>query len=199
MRDEHISTDKRKNSLTYFSGAQLGVIGLLAAAIAIASQYIHLPVAAPGSTGVIWLALLILAAGLVPQRGAATLTSILAGGLVLLWPLADSGNQGLLTTLAVYTVVGVGVDLGLLLLGSPRQVLAASLAAIIGYLGRFVIGWAANLADGVPVGLVSTSLADKALAYVIFALIGGLIGSLMLRGLDRTGLFNQPTATTQEL
>ena len=68
----------------YFSTFQLILLALLAALIVVAKIALRLPLQMPGHSGIFWMAIVIVAAGVVPRRGAASLvglTSGLHGGL----------------------------------------------------------------------------------------------------------------------
>jgi ABC-type thiamin/hydroxymethylpyrimidine transport system permease subunit len=111
----------------YFSTFQLILLALLAALSVVAKIALRLPLQLPGHTGIFWMAIVIVAAGIVPRVGAASLVGLTSGILAAFLGLGDFGA---LNTLLSYTAVGVVADLGLVLLGRrPENLAVAVLAA----------------------------------------------------------------------
>jgi hypothetical protein len=170
----------------YFSTFQLILLAILSALIIVAKIALRLPLRLPGHSGVFWLAIVIVAAGIVPRRGAASLVGLTSGIIAAFMGLGDFGA---LNTFLSYLAVGVMTDLGLLLLGQPEQILVAVLTAVLGHLGKFLVKWVFGLVTGAPIGFVTLGLAWSAGGYVLWGGLGGLLGALTLKALRRAGFF----------
>jgi hypothetical protein len=170
-----------------FSTFQLILLALFAALIVVAKIALRLPLQLPGHSGIFWMAIVIVAAGVVPRRGAASLVGLTSGIIAAFLGLGDFGA---LNTLLSYTAVGVGTDLALWLLGSqPDNLIVAPLAASFGHLGKFLVKWGLGALTGAPVGFIALGLVRAILGYVIFGALGGFLGALTLRALQRAGFF----------
>jgi ABC-type thiamin/hydroxymethylpyrimidine transport system permease subunit len=172
----------------YFSTFQLILLALFAALIVVAKIALRLPLQLPGHSGIFWMAIVIVAAGVVPKVGAASLVGLTSG---LIAAFLGLGDFGALNTFLSYTMVGVGTDLALLLLGrNPENLVVAMLAATFGHLAKFLVKWGLGVLTGAPVGFVALGLIRAILGYVIFGALGGLLGALTLRALRRAGFFS---------
>lgn len=171
----------------YFSTFQLILLALFAALIVVAKIALRLPLQLPGHSGIFWMAIVIVAAGVVPKVGAASLVGLTSG---LVAAFLGMGDFGALNTFLSYTMVGVCTDLALLLLGrNPENLVVATLAGMFGHLGKFLVKWGLATLSGAPVGFVALGLARAILGYIIFGALGGLLGALTLRALRRAGFF----------
>jgi hypothetical protein len=170
----------------YFSTFQLILLALFAALIVIAKIALKLPLQLPGHSGIFWMAILIVAARVVPLPGAASLVGLSSG---LLAAFLGMGDFGPLDTVLSYTMTGVGVDLALLLLGSPENLLTATIAGMSGHLAKFLVKWGIGIVSGAPIGFVALGLARTLVSYIIFGALGGLLGGLTLIALRKAGFF----------
>lgn len=170
----------------YFSTFQLILLAILSALIIVAKIALRLPLRLPGHSGIFWLAIVIVAAGIVPKRGAASLVGLTSGIIAAFMGLGDFGT---LNTFLSYLAVGVGADLALMLLGKPDEILPAILAAMLGHLGKFLVKCVFGLITGAPIGFVTLGLAWSAGGYVLWGGLGGLLGALTLKALRRAGFF----------
>jgi hypothetical protein len=170
----------------YFSTFQLILLALFAALVVVAKIGLRLPLQLPGHSGIFWMAIVIVAAGVVPKRGAASLVGLTSGVIAAF---LGMGDFGALNTFLSYTMVGVGTDLALWLLRNPENLVVAALAGTLGHLGKFLIKWGLASLAGAPVGFVALGLARAILGYVIFGALGGLLGALTLAALRRAGFF----------
>jgi ABC-type thiamin/hydroxymethylpyrimidine transport system permease subunit len=170
----------------YFSTFQLILLALLSVLIVVAKIALRLPLQLPGHSGIFWMAIVIVAAGVVPKRGAASLVGLTSGSLAAVLGLGDFGA---LNTLLSYTAVGVGTDLALLLLGNPANLLTAMLAGTFGHMGKFLVKWSLATVIGTPAGFVALGLARSLVGYIIFGALGGLLGGLTLAALRKAGFF----------
>jgi len=170
----------------YFSTFQLILLALLSALIVVAKIALRLPLQLPGHSGLFWMAIVIVAAGVVPKRGAVSLVGLTSGIMAAMLGLGDFGA---LDTLLSYTAVGVCTELALWLLGSPEKMAAAVLAATLGHMGKFLVKWGLAGLLGAPAGFVALGLARSLLGYILFGTLGGLLGGLTLAALRRAGFF----------
>jgi hypothetical protein len=170
----------------HFSTFQLVLIALFAALIVIAKIALKTPLELPGHTGIFWMAILIVAAEVVPRRGSASLVGLTSG---LLAAFLGVGDFGPLNTVFSYSMAGVGTDLALMLLGSPENLVVAGLAGMIGHLCKFLVKWGFGVLSGAPVGFVALGLARSLVSYAVFGAIGGVLGGLTLIALRKAGFF----------
>lgn len=171
----------------YFSTFQLILLALFAALIVVAKIALRLPLQLPGHSGIFWMAIVIVATGIVPKVGTASLVGITSG---IIAAFLGMGDFGALNTFLSYTMVGVGTDVALLLLGrNPENLVVATLAGVLGHMGKFLVKWGLATVAGAPVGFVALGLARALVGYLVFGAIGGLLGGLTLRALRRAGFF----------
>lgn len=171
----------------HFSTFQLILLALFAALIVVAKIALRLPLQLPGHSGLFWMAIITVAAGIVPKRGAASLVGLTSG---IIAGFLGMGDFGALNTLFSYTMVGVGTDLALWLLGSkPENPIVAALAATLGHLGKFLVKWGLGVLAGAPLGFVALGLARAIAGYIVFGALGGLLGAVTLAALRRAGFF----------
>ena len=170
----------------YFSTFQLILLALFAALVVVAKIALRLPLQLSGHSGVFWMAIIIVAAGVVPKRGATSLVGLTSGIMAAFLGLGDFGA---LDTLLSYTMVGVGTDLALLLLGKPENLMVAGLAGVLGHFCKFLVKWGMGAITGAPLGFVALGLAKAMIGYIIFGAVGGLLGGLTLLALRKAGFF----------
>ena len=170
----------------YFSTFQLILLALFAALIVVAKIALRLPLQLPGHSGIFWMAIVIVAAGVVRKPGAASLVGLTSG---IIAGFLGLGDFGALDTFLSYTAVGVCTDLALLLLGSPENLVVAMLAGAIGHMGKFLVKWAIAGLVGAPAGFVALGLLRSVIGYIVFGALGGLLGALTLAALRRAGFF----------
>ncbi len=177
---------KQTDRQPYFSTFQMILLVLFAALIVIAKIALRTPLQLPGHTGIIWMAILVVAARVVPQRGSASLVGVTSGILAAFMGMGDFGP---LNTIISYTMAGIGTDLALLVLGNPENLVSATLAGAIGHLAKFLVKWGFGILSGAPLGFVALGLARSLVSYIVFGAIGGLLGGLTLIALQRAGFF----------
>lgn len=170
----------------YLSTFQLFVLALFATLVVVAKIALRLPLQLPGHSGVFWMAIVIVAAGVVDKPGAASVVGVTSG---LIAGFLGMGDFGALNTFLSYTLVGVGTDLALLLLGNPENPIVAALAGMMGHLAKFLVKWGLSMLAGAPVGFVALGLARAVVGYIIFGALGGLLGAFTLKALRRAGFF----------
>jgi hypothetical protein len=171
----------------YFSTFQLILLALFAALIVVAKIALRLPLQLSGHSGIFWMAIIIVAAGVVHKPGAASLVGLTSG---IIAGFLGMGDFGALNTFLSYTAVGVGTDLTLWLLGgNAENMVIATLAATFGHMGKFLVKWGLGVLTGAPVGFVALGLLRALIGYVVFGALGGLLGALTLKALRRAGFF----------
>jgi hypothetical protein len=170
----------------YFSTFQLFLLALFAALIVVAKIALHLPLQMSGHSGIFWMAIIIVAARVVPKRGAASLVGLTSGIMAAFLGLGDLGG---LNTLLSYAMAGVGADLALLLLRDQENIACAVLAGMFGHLCKYMVKWVFGMMAGAPVGFVALGVVKALFGYILFGGIGGLLGALTIRALRRAGFF----------
>ncbi len=170
----------------YFSTFQLILLALFAALIVVAKVALRLPLQMPGHSGLFWMTIVIVSAGVVPKRGATSLVGLTSG---LMAAFLGMGDLGALNTLLSYAMLGIGTDLALLLLRDPENLIAAALAGSLGHVCKIMVKWALGSLTGAPVGFIALGLARAVISYVVFGALGGVLGALTLRALRRAGFF----------
>lgn len=170
----------------YFSTFQLFLLTLFAVLIVVAKIALRLPLQLSGHSGVFWMAIIIVASKVVPKRGSASLVGLLSGVIAAFMGLGDFGA---LNTFISYTIIGIGTDLALFLLGNPENLFVAGFVGAFGHFCKFLVKWAFGAITGAPVGFVALGLAKAIVGYLIFGAIGGILGGLTLRALKKAGYF----------
>jgi ABC-type thiamin/hydroxymethylpyrimidine transport system permease subunit len=170
----------------YFTTFELILLALFAALIVVAKIALRTPLQLPGHTGIFWMAIIVVAAGVVPKPGAASLVGFTSG---LLATILGLGDLGALDTLLSYTAVGIGTDLAILLLRNLDSLVVCMLVGVLGHTAKFLVKWALGTLVGVPVGFIVLGQARAILGYVVFGALGGLLGGLALKALHRAGFF----------
>jgi ABC-type thiamin/hydroxymethylpyrimidine transport system permease subunit len=170
----------------YFSTFQLILLALFAALVVVAKITLRTPIQMPGHSGIFWMAIVIVAAGVVPKPGAASLVGLTSG---ILAGFLGMGDFGALNTFLSYTAVGVGTDLALLLVQDPQNAVNAALSASMGHMGKFLVKWALSAIAGAPAGFIALGLARALVGYIVFGALGGLLGALTLKALHKAGFF----------
>jgi hypothetical protein len=169
-----------------FTTFELILLALFSALVVVSKIALRLPVQLPGHSGLSWMAIVIVAAGVVPKRGAASVVGLTSGVLAAF---LGMGDFGALNTLLSYAMIGVAADLALWLLGSPETIVVAGLAGVIGHLGKFVVKWVLGVITGAPLGFVALGLAWSLVNYVAWGALGGILGALTLKALRKAGFF----------
>ena len=177
---------KETSRAPYFSTFELVLLALFSALVVVSKIALRLPVQLPGHSGLFWMAIVTVAAGVVPKRGAASLVGLTSG---ILAAFLGMGDFGALNTLLSYTMVGVGTDLALWLLQAPDNIVAAAVAAALGHLAKFLVKWVLGMISGAPLGFVALGLAWSLVNYLFWGALGGALGGLTLRALHKAGFF----------
>lgn len=170
----------------YFSTFQLILLALFAALVVVAKIALRTPLQISGHSGIFWMAIVIVAAGVVPKPGATSVVGLTSG---IIAAFLGMGDFGALNTFLSYTMVGVGTDLALLLLRDPENLMTATLAGCLGHFCKFLVKWTLGTITGAPIGFIALGLVRAIVGYIVFGALGGLLGGLTLRALRRAGFF----------
>lgn len=170
----------------YFSTFEMILLALFAALVVVAKIALRTPLQLPGHSGIFWMAIIIVAARVVPKLGAASLVGVTSG---IIAGFLGMGDFGALNTFLSYSAVGLGTDLALWVLRDPENVVVAVLAAVLGHLGKFLVKWLFGIITGAPIGFVALGLARALVGYIVFGAIGGFLGWLTLVALRKAGFF----------
>jgi hypothetical protein len=169
---------------TYFSTFELLLLAVFAALVVVGNVALRLPVKMPGHSGVVWMALLVTARGVVPKLGAPSTVGLLSGVLAAFVGVGDKGG---LDTLFSYTAAGAGVDLVAWL--APPGALTCAVAGLTGNLAKLGVKVLLELWIGIPTGFLVLGRTYPALTHTVFGLAGGYLGALVLAALRRAGFF----------
>ena len=170
----------------YFSTFEMILLALFAALVVVAKIALRTPLQLPGHSGIFWMAIIIVAARVVPKLRAASLVGVTSG---IIAGFLGMGDFGALNTFLSYSAVGVGTDLAMWILRDPEKVVVAVLAAVLGHLGKFLVKWLFGIITGAPIGFVALGLARALVGYIVFGAIGGFLGWLTLVALRKAGFF----------
>jgi hypothetical protein len=171
----------------YFSTFQLILLALFSALIIVAKIALRTPLQLPGHSGIFWMAIIVVGARVVPKPGAVSIIGVTSG---LMAGFLGMGDFGALNTFLSYTMVGVGSDIVLWLLGgNTENLVVAILVGILGHMGKFLVKWIFGIVSGAPIGFVALGLIRSIIGYVVFGALGGFLGWLTLKGLRRAGFF----------
>ena len=168
----------------YFSTFELLVLALFAALVVAGNVALRLPVKLPGHSGVVWMAVLVTARGIVPKLGAAATVGLLSG---LLAAFMGVGDKGGLDTLVSYAAAGAAVDLVVAI--APASALTSAVAGLAGNLAKLGMKVLLELWIGIPTGFLVVGRSYPAATHAVFGLAGGYLGHLVLGSLRRAGLF----------
>ncbi len=169
---------------SYFSTFELLLLAVFAALVVAGNVALRLPLKMPGHSGLVWMALLVTARGVVSKPGAAATVGLLSGVLAAFVGVGDKGG---LDTILSYAAAGVGVDLvaGL----APAGALISALAGLAGNIAKLGVKVLLELWIGIPTGFLVLGRTYPALTHTVFGLAGGYLGYLVLEMLRRAGFF----------
>jgi hypothetical protein len=173
----------RKQYVTTF---ELILLALFSALVVVDKIVLHLPLDIPGHSGVTWMAILVVARGLVPKAGALSLVGLTSG---LLAAFMGLGDLGAIYTVFSYFASGIGVDLIALFLGGVESIIPAALAGIVGNVAKMLTKTVMAILLQIPAGFIALGLFYSFFTNAVAGLLGGLLGWLILRALRRAGFF----------
>ena len=170
----------------YFTTFELILLALFSALVVVDKIVLHLPLDIPGHSGLTWMAILIIARGLVPKNGALSLVGLTSG---LLAAFLGLGDLGALYTVLSYLASGVAVDLIALFLGGVEGIIPAALAGTVGNVAKMLTKTVMAVLLQIPAGFIPLGLLYTFLTSAVAGLLGGLLGWLILPALRRAGFF----------
>ncbi len=170
----------------YFSIFDLILLTMFSSLVVVMKIALRLPLKLPGHSGIFWLAVFIVAAGVVPKMGTSSLVGLSSGILAAFLGLGDFGA---LNTFLSYTMVGLGVELAIFLVQDPEKLVPAALMGSFGHVGKFLVKWVLGLITGAPVGILALGMAYSLISYIVFGALGGMLGCLTLKALRKAGFF----------
>lgn len=165
-----------------FALRELVLLSLVAGLLVLSKALFRISIHVPGHTGIFWMALLVIARGIVRRNGAGTLVGVVSGLLaVMLVP----GQEGIFTWVK-YAAPGIALDLLVIVLpgGLYRPVQAAVMGAF-GNLAKLAAGYLLAIALGLPSAFIAAGLGIAAVSHAAFGAAGGALGALLLQRLYR--------------
>jgi hypothetical protein len=160
----------------------LVLLALVAALCVMSKQVLRLPIHVPGHSGVLWVALFVVARGLVAKRGAGVMLGIVTGVLATFMGFGDQGPF----EWTKWVAAGITLEvLAIVLPGDLRSPFKAMITGAGVHLAKLASMVLVSLALRLPLGFVALGLGWSATTHVVFGVAGGLLGGLALRELRR--------------
>ncbi len=178
--------EKQAAAPHYLSTFELLLLALLSSLVVVSNVALRLPIHMPGHSGVVWMALLVIARAVVPKAGAATVAAAFSG---IAAAVLGVGDKGPLDTLLSYAAAGVGVDLVVAAVRPVEGVVACVAAGATGNLAKLGVKVLLELGIGIPTGFVLIGRLYPAVTHIVFGLLGGYLGFLVVKALRRAGFF----------
>jgi hypothetical protein len=161
------------------------LVAILADLIVVAKAFLRIPLHVPGHTGIVVVALFVVAAGLIDRRGAATLVGLIAGLLAAAFGLGAVP----FVTWFKYVAMGLTVDVGLLLIpGLLGRRAALVVVGAFANLAKLSVAVVIGLLLELPLGFLFWGLGYAATTHVVFGALGGLLGFYVVRELRKVPL-----------
>ncbi len=158
------------------------LLALVAALCVLSKQFLRIPIHVPGHSGVLWVALFIVARGLVDKRGAGLLLGIVTGILATFMGFGDTGPFEWTKWVAAGLTLDVLVEV---LPGDLRSPLKAAIVGASVHLAKLASMVLVSVLLRLPLGFIVLGLGWSATTHVIFGVAGGLLGALALRELRK--------------
>lgn len=156
------------------------VVALGAVGVIVAQMAWRLPLGIPGHRGLIWLAALVVVALMTP-RGTTTVTGITAAGVAGALGLIASGPLGFVPYIGAALLLEAAVAWPVVKKHSWLVILLAAPIHLVGVIVPVTKGWAV----GVSPAALAHGLAGVAAFHLLFGLLGGALGWLVVRSLPR--------------
>jgi hypothetical protein len=170
----------------YFTTFELILLALFSSLVVGAKIIMHLPLRIPGHSGAFWMAILVVASGLVSKPGALSLVGITSG---LLATFLGLGDKGPIYTLLSYATAGIAVDVATILLGGMKNIVVAAVAGIVGNVVKMLTKVALCMLLGIPAGFVALGAVFYTLSNAASGAVGGVLGWFILQALRKAGFF----------
>lgn len=186
MSSPSVSTEARGARAASFGSLTLRdliLLALIAALCMLAKQVLRIPIHIPGHSGVLWVALFVVARGLVDKRGAGLLLGIVTGLLAMF--MGFGANQGPFEW-TKWVAAGATLDvMAAVLPGELRSPLKAALVGAAVHLAKLTAMVLVSLMLRLPLAIIALGLGWSATTHVVFGVVGGLLGALALRELRK--------------
>ncbi len=162
------------------------VLVLFADLAMLAKALLRIPLHVPGHSGILWVALFVVARGLVDKKGAGLLLGVVAGVVATVLGFGDTGPL----EWTKYVAAGAMLELACLLVpGTLEGFGKAAVAGAAAHLGKLASMVIVAVLLRLPLGFAVLGLGFSAVTHLIFGVIGGVIGALLLRALRRVPYF----------
>lgn len=171
----------------HFSTFELILLALFSALIVAGKIVLRFPIRLPGHSGIFWMALMVVALGIVPKLGAGSLIGLTSG---LLAAFLGVGDLGLLCTFLCYLVLGIVADLVAHFLGGVRQPVPAALVGGAGSAAKTLAKALLVTLLGVPAGFVAFGVLLSFISNLAWGIAGGVLGWIILSALRKAGFFS---------
>ncbi len=150
----------------------------LCSSMVICAKYVtRFDLRVPGNTGMLWMAVMVVAKSVVPAPGSASLVGLVAG---IIATLLGMGKEGLLVW-TKYAAPGLLLDALWPVTAGVRQRLpravAIGLVAAVAHTGKLGASYVAGLLLHVPRHFLVLGLQVALLFHLLFGFIGGAVGS----------------------
>jgi len=169
-----------------FSTFELILLALFAALIVAAKIVLHFPIKAPGHSGVFWMALVVVAMGIVPKLGAGSSVGLISATLAAFMGL---GDNGFVYTFFSYLTLGIVADLVQWFLGGVESPAKGVLVGAVGNASKMLIKTLLASLMGIPAGFIAFGMLLSFGSNLLWGSIGGLLGWLILAALRKAGFF----------
>ena len=162
------------------------MLALFSALIVAAKIGLRFPVKIPGHSGVFWMALVVVALGIVPKLGAGSIVGLTSAFLAVFLGL---GDQGAIYTFFSYLVLGVASDLVARFLGGVQKPIPAALVGAVGNASKMLAKPLMASLMGIPGGFLALGLLYSFGTNLLSGALGGFLGYLILEALRKAGFF----------
>lgn len=183
MSPPSVSTDAAAGRFFWRFSLRDGVVlSLIATLVFLTKTLVKIPLHVPGHSGMIWIALMVVGAGLVRRPGAGLVIGLVAGLLVTLF---GFGRDSLLEW-AKYAAAGLTLDAVGALLGSRfDNPIVAAVAGGAAHLAKLVTMVVVGLLLRLPAAFLGLGLGLAATTHLVFGVVGGIVGAFLVRELRR--------------
>ena len=154
--------------------------------VVVAKIVLHFPIKIPGHSGVFWMALVVVALGIVPKLGAGCIVGLTSA---LLAAFLGLGDLGPVYTFFSYLVLGVASDLAAWFMGSLKRAPSAVLVGVTGNVSKMLAKTLMARLLGIPSGFLAFGLLTAFGTNLVAGAIGGFLGWCILVALERAGFF----------
>lgn len=170
-----------------FSTFELILLALFSSLVVVSKIVLHFPIGIPGHSSVFWMAIVVVALGIVPKLGAGSIVGLISAVLAAFLGL---GDRGPVYTFVSYLVLGIFSDLAAAFMGGVEAWLPAALVGAVGSVSKMIAKAIMGSLVGVPAGFLAFGLFLSFASNVLSGAIGGLLGYLVLRALRKAGFFS---------